>query len=195
LRISTLGIADVLRSEEALARFQSEVVDARNAEVLGVRVSSLAESIDEVEGALDPQELVNAWRLAKAVVADSFVCRWNATTTWRMLLIDNVSEVADQEIGIWVRELLPRLEKTSVVLTRTPEGPSFSLPADVVRRFNIVHFDEHKVRAYLDAAARLAGRERVPDFLVRKVHEVSQSSLACSSTRSGGGGLHLILFL
>ncbi|MBV8542538.1 MAG: hypothetical protein JO268_18725 [Pseudonocardiales bacterium] len=137
-------------------------------------MSSLAESIDEIEGALDPQELVNAWRSAKAVVADSFVWRWNATTTWRMLLIDNVNEVADQEIGIWVAELLPRLEKTSVVLTRTPEGPSFSLSADAVHRFDIVNFDEDEVRAYLDAAARLAGHKPVSDFLVKKVHETSQ---------------------
>ena len=157
-------------SEEALARFQGDVVDARNAEVLDVRVSSLAESIDEIEGALDPQKLVDAWRSAKAVVADSFVCHWNATTTRRMLLIDNVSEVADQEIGIWVGELLPRLENTSVVLTRTLEGPAFALSADAVHRFKIANFDEHTVRAYLDAAAR----ERVSAPLAKEIREASQ---------------------
>lgn len=160
--------------EEALARFQGDVIDARNAEVQNVRVSSLAESIEEIEGALDPQKLVDAWRSAKVLVADSFVCQWNATTSWRMLLIDNVNEVADQEIGIWVGELLPRLEKTSVVLTRTTEGPAFTLAADAVQRFKIANFDERTVRAYLEAAAPLAGRERVSESLVTNIHEASQ---------------------
>lgn len=161
-------------SREVLARFQAEIADARNAEVLGGRVSGIEESMDEYEGTLGPQDLANAWRKAENIVADSFVAHWNAATTPRLLLLDNVDEIADQEIGTWMADLLPRLTQTTVVLTRTPGGPPFPLPEHAVQVFEIADLDQRDVRVYLDDAARLARHTRVSEFLERKVYEVSR---------------------
>ncbi|MGH3852180.1 MAG: hypothetical protein ACRDR6_01505 [Pseudonocardiaceae bacterium] len=163
--------------QDTLARFQGDVVAARHAEVENVRLSSLEESMHELrfQGELQPQNLAEAWRSAQTVVAEKFVSYWNAApTTSRMLLIDNIDEVSDQEIGAWLGELLPRLDRTIVVFTRTPAWFPLHLSTDAVRVFEIVDFDESEVREYLDTAARQAGREPVTRSIEEKIYEISQ---------------------
>ncbi|MGH3831329.1 MAG: hypothetical protein ACRDRS_12935 [Pseudonocardiaceae bacterium] len=161
-------------SQETLAGFQGDVADARNKEVEGVKVSSLRESMRAFQDELQPQDLVEAWRSAKTVVAEKFVSYWNSVPTPRMLLIDNIDEVSDQEIGTWLGELLSLLTQTITVFTRTPEWPPLQLGTDAVRVFEIADFDESEVHEYLDAAAMQAGREPVMQSIKTKIYQISQ---------------------
>jgi hypothetical protein len=154
---------------DALAQFQAEIITARHTEVLGRKVPSLEASMAGLKGDLELNVVAKAWRAAAHTVADHFVSHWNTPTgnACRILLIDNVDEVADQEMGAWLSHLLPRLERTFVVLTlqEPNEGlPSLCTDVDCIPNFGIAD-----IKAYLEDRAPV----RVSDPDVRKIYEVT----------------------
>jgi hypothetical protein len=109
-------------SGDELKAFRAEVTSARNTEVTGARISTIDDSIDELRSPLRPKDIADAWRAAARTVSAGFLNRWNAGTeeSIRLLLLDNIDVLADQEIGIWLWDLLPELRRTVVVVTRQP---------------------------------------------------------------------------
>jgi hypothetical protein len=137
----------------AVAEFNVEIIAAQNAEVEDRRVFSLEESMEQLAGKLSAQELADAWRTAARVVAEGFTARWNAAPQdrCRLLLLDNVGEIAEQEFGDWLGQLFRRLENTVVVLTREPDATIPSLHDSVSNRsYEVRNFDLEEVKAYLD---------------------------------------------
>src|SRR5262245_48287601 len=138
---------------EDLAAFSSDVVDAYNSEVVGWRVYSIEEARKVLARRLEPKDLADLWRAAATAVAESFVPRWNAVQEERLLLLDNVDEVADQEIGAWLGQVLVRLERTAVVLTSQVEdaGAPCPLPmGDLMVVKEVPPFDQLDVDKYLE---------------------------------------------
>lgn len=159
---------------EVAERFEHEVTEAYNSEVAGRRVFSLEQAMLETQGALTPRDLADAWRASATAVADCFVAHWNADAEGRcrLLLLDNGDVVADQELGVWLGALLPRLERTAVVVTRQPGGPLPALAGSVGDAFvalDVANFSEEEVREYLEEKAP----GRVPGDVVGKVHRIT----------------------
>jgi hypothetical protein len=81
-----------------------------------------------------------------------------------LLLLDNVDQISDQEMGIWLGKLLPRLSGTTIVLTETSGAALPSLPdsantPSIVKLIPapvdvtyLVNFDATAVRSWLENA-------------------------------------------
>jgi len=176
-------------SPEASLTFAREVTEAQNAEVGGLRVFSLEDSVAELTVSLAPATLADAWREAARAVSRRFVAHWDtlSESSSVMLLLDNVDAVADQEFGVWLSELLPRLRRTAVVVTRAPGGPALSLPG--LRPFEIQDLSLAEIKDFL--TARVRGRLQDPD--VRAVHAITAGHPATLAIVQelvwpGGGG-------
>jgi len=158
---------------DELDAFKSDIVAAYNSEVVGRRVYSLEEATEVLDRRLEPKDLADLWRAAASAVGDSFVPRWNAGHDDRLLLLDNVDEVADQEIGAWLGPLLARLERTAVVFTSQAESLDTPGPltlGDVpVDKQVLLPFDQREVDEYLDEVEP-AG---VPDADRQTVYDIS----------------------
>jgi hypothetical protein len=172
----SLLLKDLIRRtgiSDALARFEDDIISAHNADVLGRRIFSLEESMAELKGDLRPKDLADAWRAAADTIADAFVSYWNRPTGegYRLLLLDNIDEVTDQEIGIWLGRLLPRLQRTVAVITQERDGDLWWLPKDSVsvRLFPLPSFDIGEVKAYLKDVAQVS----VPDHVAKNIYQIS----------------------
>jgi len=151
------------------------VDEARANQVLDERVISLEDSLKELQASLHPEELRKAWGRAAASVARTFSELWNESGEGRdrLLLLDNVDVVADQEIGVWLGDLLSTwpLSDTTVVLTRDANHEGLNVPADVARPHKVENFSEAQVQEYLtDATSRSVP---VSWDLATKVHAVT----------------------
>ena len=104
------------------------MLEAYQSEVAGRRVYSLALAMEDVRFELSPAALAAAWRDSKDAVAAAFLRRWNETPGEgnRFLVFDTVDDIIDEEIGLWLTDLLPGLERTVVLLTR--RSPAVGLP-------------------------------------------------------------------
>ena len=135
-----------------LDAFSSDVVDAYNSEVVGWRVYSIEEARKVLARRLEPKDLADLWRAAATAVAESFVPRWNAVEEDRLLLLDNVDEIADQEMGAWLGQVLVRLDRTAVVFTSQVEDADAPCPLpmdDLMVVKQVPPFDQLDVDKYL----------------------------------------------
>jgi hypothetical protein len=169
-----IGLLGRTCPDDVAKHFEREVTEAYNSEIAGRRVFSLEQAMDETQGALTPKQLADAWRDSAGAVADAFVSHWNAAEEdkGRLLLLDNVDEIADQELGVFLGDLLPRLNRTVVVLTRQPDGPFPSLPAtkpDGLETLDVPNFTEAEVSDYLEEKAP----GRVSSDLARNVYRIT----------------------
>lgn len=161
-------------SKAICEQFDAAVADAYNADVLGRRVFSLEDSVNELSTRLDPSDLAQAWREAADTVTGLFVGHWTATANDqpRLLLLDNVDAVADQELGVWLGHLLPQLVCTITVTTREPGEPGgVQVPVGKPTwRTEIGNLEPDDVQDYL--ARRVSG-EVVPQSVVQRICEVT----------------------
>lgn len=137
-------VRTVLGDDQATG-FEAEVLEAYQSEVAGRRVYSLALAMEDVRFELSPAALAAAWRDSKDAVAAAFLRRWNGTPGDgnRFLVFDTVDDIIDEEIGLWLTDLLPGLERTVVLLTRrspaaghpSAEGDDSLVPETMVDRF------------------------------------------------------------
>lgn len=104
--------------------FRREAMSARNSEVTNARISTLEDSMKELQTPLRPVDLADAWRAAAGVIGECFLRHWNASAdgSIRLLLLDNADAIVDQDIGDWLGALLPQLDKTIAVVTQQPDA-------------------------------------------------------------------------
>ncbi|MDT7765408.1 MAG: hypothetical protein QOC63_4828 [Mycobacterium sp.] len=164
--ISRVGTDDVLDV------FRGHVQDVRNSDVHDAKVDRIKDSFDECKSALAPKDLADAWRRAAGAISDKFKDLWNARTEQQrcLLLLDNVDEISDQEMGIWLGELLPRLSGTTIVLTEKSGAVSIVefLPASA-NITSMVNFDDTAVRSWLENAVG----QTVKPAVCNKIYRVS----------------------
>jgi hypothetical protein len=139
------------------------------------KVIRIEDSFEELKTPLIPQHLAEAWRKAATSVAEKFRALWNARTEQKrcLLLLDNVDELLDQEIGTWLVQLMPELSGTTVVLTARPgDVLQAGLPDSVRQKVRaIVNFDETTVNEWL---ANAVGPEEVASVVSKKIYNISK---------------------
>ena len=175
-QLSRLLVDLVKRASPARAEaFEHEVAEAYNSEVAGRRVFSIEQAMAETQGQLSPRDLADAWRASAGDVVSRFLRVWNDVDDGkcRLLLLDNVDEIANQELGAWLGDLLAQVDRTVVVLTRQPDGPFLSFPDDVREGFvavDVPNFDEDDVEEYLNEKAP----RRVSREVAKRVHRITE---------------------
>ncbi|MBH0123706.1 hypothetical protein I0Q12_31240 [Rhodococcus sp. CX] len=126
-------------------------LSVRNAEVYDARIIRIEDFVDERFRPLDPIVLADAWRNAAGDIAHKFATRWNAMTEDHgcFLLLDNADDIADQEIGLWIGELVLSLSTTVVVFAQESDTLLSTLDQERTRITRISQFDEPTVEAWL----------------------------------------------
>lgn len=144
--------------------FHDEVREAYHSEVAGRRVFSLNLAMADVQHTLSPADLAQAWRESRDRVAEAFLARWNRDDggRGRLLVLDNVDDVIDEELGFWLGELLPRLDRTAVVLTRRAKDTASLVSrhaSDRITPLEVGGWDAEDIETYLArrGASRLLG--------------------------------------
>ena len=167
-------------ARDGLPRFEHAVIAARNKEVTGLAITAiddqmLEDSIDELGGPLQPRALADAWRAAARSVSECFVELWNTSHSGqaRLLLLDDMDTVDRQELGSWLWELFPKLQRTVVVAAAeadeespaadTPSSSNDGAPSTVHR---LGKFEKSEVIEFLTS-------KKVPLVLAEQVYRVS----------------------
>lgn len=149
--------------DEAQA-FRDEVREAYHSEVAGRRIFSLNLAMADVQHTLSPADLAQAWRESRDRVAEAFLARWNhpGAEGGRLLVFDNVDDIIDEELGEWLGDLLPRLERSAVLLTRRSKEQSSLVASQASERLTALEvggWDAADIETYLArrGANRLLG--------------------------------------
>lgn len=137
--------------KEVLRRFKEQVLSTRQSEIYQARAAGFEDNLATANDPLTPQHLAESWRKAAHQVAARFVSDWNASTAQQeaLLLLDNFDTLEEQEIGVWLTELLPRLTGTLTVLTRESDDPMPLLESGSPTIMKVPKFDEEAVNAWL----------------------------------------------
>lgn len=137
------------RNSVEKAKAQSPELRLTNTQNVGVGATVESSPLN-ISVTLGTRELADLWRKAACRVEDDFIGYANEDRGSRpvLLLVDNVDRCADQEIGPWFHNVLRRLKRAVVVLTREA-GTALSVPGGVCRSRRLPPLSRTEVEEYL----------------------------------------------